>query len=131
MDRAHLHTGRVLTVLTLHRHINEPFLRNLVRLIVMFRVFEIDQVPSFESNDPDPVKLRMTAGVIVLFRTGIDASPAADATGKFKAISPEGIRQGILGTDLKLFSVFLQISFFQFGDQTFLFFTGHLPEVLL
>jgi hypothetical protein len=61
MDRAYLHTRRILTLLTLNRHIDKPLLWDHVRIIVMFRVFEIDEVPPLESENPDPMKLRIIA----------------------------------------------------------------------
>ena len=107
MDRTNLHTGRVLTLLALNREIDETLSPGQVRIIIMFRVFEIDQVSSLEPENPDPVKLRIMARMIVFFHTGIDASPAADASGKFKTITPEGIGKGFLCADLKFLSVFL------------------------
>ena len=79
MDRTYLHTGRVLALLTLDREIEESLLRNSFRVIVMLRVLEIDQVSSLESEDPDPLKLRIMARMIIFIHTGIDTSPAADA----------------------------------------------------
>jgi hypothetical protein len=61
MDRTYFHTGRLLTLLTLDGKIDESLFRNQVRMIVMFRVFEVDQVSPFESENPDPLKLRIMA----------------------------------------------------------------------
>jgi hypothetical protein len=80
MDRTYLHTRRILTLLALNGEIDESFFWNQVRVIVMFRVFEIDQVSSFESENSDPVKLRVMARMIVFFHTGINTSPAANAS---------------------------------------------------
>ena len=59
VDRAHLHTGRVLTLLTLNGKIDKAFFRNEIRVIIMFGVFKIDQVPSLEPENPNPLKLRV------------------------------------------------------------------------
>jgi hypothetical protein len=97
----------------------------------MLRVFKIDKISSLEPENPDPLKLRFIAGIIVFFNTGIDTSPAADAARKFKAIAPKGIREGFLCTDLKFLPVFSRVPFFQFGDHKFLLFLRHLTEMLL
>jgi hypothetical protein len=81
VDRTYLHAGRLLTLLTLNGEIDESLFRNQVGVIVMFRVFKIDQVSSFESENPDPLKLRIMARVIIFFHTGIDASPTANTSG--------------------------------------------------
>jgi hypothetical protein len=44
----------------------------------MLGVFEIDKASSLESENPDPVKLRFVAGIIIFFYTSIDTSPATD-----------------------------------------------------
>jgi hypothetical protein len=49
MDRTYFHTRRVLTMLALNRQIDEAFLWDQVRVIVMLRIFEIDQASLFES----------------------------------------------------------------------------------
>jgi hypothetical protein len=97
----------------------------------MLRVFKIDKISSLEPENPDPLKLRLIAGIIVFFYTGIDASPATDTARKFKAIAPKGIREGFLCTDLKFLSVFSRVPFFQFGDQKFLLLLRHLPKMFL
>jgi len=53
----------------------------------MFRVFEIDQISSLQLEDPDPMELTFVAGLIILLDTGVDASPATDASGKLKAVT--------------------------------------------
>jgi hypothetical protein len=83
MDRTYLHTGRILTLLTLNREIDESFFWDQIRVIIMFRVFEIDQVSSLEPENPDPVELRIMARMVVFLHTGIDASSAANTSGKF------------------------------------------------
>jgi hypothetical protein len=118
-------------LLTLNGQIDESFFRNQVRVIVMFRVFKIDQVSSFESEHPDPLKLRIMARVVILFHTGIDASSAPDASGKLQAVCPKGIGNGLLGADLKFSSIFLQVSLFQLGNDMFLFFGCHFPKMFL
>jgi predicted phosphatase len=80
MDRTYLHTRRILTLLTLNGKINKSFFWNQIRVIVMVRVFEIDQVSSLESKDPDPLKLRIMARMIIFFHTGIDTSSAANTS---------------------------------------------------
>ncbi len=49
-------------MLALNGQIDEPFLRNLFRIVVMFRIFEIDQISPLQSEDPDPLKLRLMSG---------------------------------------------------------------------
>jgi hypothetical protein len=107
MNRTYLHTGRVLALLALDREIDEPLLRNGIRVIIMFRVFEIDQVSSLESEDPDPVELRIIARMIVFLHTSINASSTANTSRKLQAVSPEGMGNGFLRADLKFPSIFL------------------------
>ncbi len=97
----------------------------------MFGVFKIDQVAPFEPEDPDPLELRFEARVIVFLYTGIDTSSAADAPGKVKAVTPEGIRKGFLCADLEFLPEFLQVPFFQSGDDPFFFLGGHFTILLL
>jgi hypothetical protein len=61
VNRTYLHTGGLLALLALDGEIDESFFRNEVRVIVMFRVFEVDQVSSLESEHPDPLKLGIMA----------------------------------------------------------------------
>jgi hypothetical protein len=61
VDRAHLYTRRVLTLLALNRQIDKSFFWNEIRAVVMFGVFKIDQVSSLESENPDPLKLRVVS----------------------------------------------------------------------
>jgi hypothetical protein len=131
MDRTDLHTGRVFALLALDREIEESLFWNQVRVIIMFRIFEIDQISSFESENSDPVKLGVMAGRIVFPHTGIDASSAANTSGKLQAIAPEGIRNGFFRADLKFLSIFLQVSLFQISNDLFLFFLRHLAEMFL
>jgi len=131
MDRTYLHTGRILTLLTLNGEIDESFFWNQIRVIIMFRVFEIDKVSSLEPENPDPLELRIMARMIIFFHTGIDTSPAANASRKFKTVSPEGIRNGLFCTDLEFSTIFLQVSLFEFCNDTFLFFLGHFAEMFL
>jgi hypothetical protein len=81
VDRTYFHAGRLLALLTLNGEIDKSLFWNQVRVIVMFRVFKIDQVSSFESENPDPLKLRIMARVIIFFHTGINASPTANTSG--------------------------------------------------
>jgi hypothetical protein len=97
----------------------------------MFRVLEIDQVSSFKPEDPDPLELTFISGVIVLFDTGINASPATDAPGEIEAIAPEGIREGFPNADLKFLPIFLEVSLFELFDEAFLFFLRHLQKMFL
>jgi hypothetical protein len=131
MDRTYLHTGRILTLLALNGEIDESFFWNQIRVIIMFRVFEIDQVSSLEPENPDPLELRIMVRMIVFFHTGINTSSAANTSGKFQTISPEGIGNGFLRADLKFPPIFLQVSLFQLCNDTFLFFLGHLAEMFL
>jgi hypothetical protein len=118
-------------LLTLNRHIDEIFLGDLRRVIIMFRVFEIDQVSSLESENPDPLKLRIMARIIVFFHAGIDTSPATNTSRKLEAVCPKGIGNSLLGADLKFPSIFLQVSLLQFFDDTFLLFWCHFPKMFL
>jgi hypothetical protein len=61
MDGTNLHTGWVLTLLALDRQIDEPLLGDLRGIVIMLGVFEIDEIPSLEPEDPDPVQLRIMA----------------------------------------------------------------------
>ena len=131
VDRTYFHTGRLLTLLALNGKIDESFFRNQVRVIVMFRVFKVDQVSSLESENPDPLKLRIMAGLVILFHTGVDASSAPNASGKLQAVCPKGIGNRLLGADLKFSSIFLLVSLFQLCNDTFLFFRCHFPKMFL
>jgi hypothetical protein len=131
MDRTNFHAGRVLAVLALNGQIDKTLLGNESSVIVMFGVLEIDQATPLEPENPDPVELMLRSGVIVFFDTGVDAFSAPDAPGKIQAISPEGIRKGLLRADLEFFSVFFKVSLFQFGDDPLLFLPVHLSEMLL
>jgi hypothetical protein len=131
VDRTYLHAGRLLTLLALNREIDESLLGNQFRVIVMFRVFEIDQVSSLEPENPDPLELRIMARMVVFLHTGIDASSAANTSGKFQAVSPEGIGKSFLRADLKFPSIFLLISLFQLCNDTLLFFLCHFAEMFL
>ena len=97
----------------------------------MFRVLKIDQVSSLESENPDPLKLRIVARVIIFFHTGVDASSTADTSGQLEAICPKGIGSRFLGADLKFSSVFLLVSLFQLRNNPFLIFGRHFLKMLL
>jgi hypothetical protein len=131
VDRTYLHTGRLLTLLALNGKIDESFLRNQVRVIVMFRVFKVDQVSSLESENPDPLKLRIMAGLVILFHAGIDASSAPNTSGKLQAVCPIGVGNRLLGADLKFSSIFLLVSLFQFRNDPFLIFGCHFLKMFL
>jgi len=131
VDRANLHTGRILALLALDGEIEKPLFWNRVRVIVMVGVFEIDEVSPFESENSDPLKLRIMARLIVFFYTGIDASSAPNASGKLEAVCPKGIRDSFCRTDLKFPSILLQVSLFQLSNDLFLFFLGHFVEMFL
>jgi hypothetical protein len=131
MDRAYLYTGRILTLLTLNRKIDESFFWNQIRGIIMFRVFEIDQVSSLEPENPDPLKLRVMARMIVFFHAGIDTSPAANASRKLQTVSPESFGNGFLRADLKFPSIFLQVPLLQLRNDAFLIFFGHFLKMFL
>jgi hypothetical protein len=107
MDRAYLHTGWILTLLTLNGEIDKSFFWNQIRVIIMFRVLEIDQVSSLEPENSDPLELRIVARMVVFFYTGIDTSSAANTSGKLQTVSPEGIGNGFLCADLKFPPIFL------------------------
>ena len=77
------------------------------------------------------MELTLVPGLIILRHTGIDAFSAPDASGKLEAIAPEGLSLGFLRADLEFLSIFLKISFFQFGDEAFLFFLCHLQKMFL
>jgi hypothetical protein len=117
--------------LALNRKIDIPFLRYDVRIVVMFRVFEIDQVSPFQLQNSDPLELRVMAGVVVFLHAGIDTPSAADTSGKLKAITPKGFGDRFLGTDLKFSPVFFQISPLEVCNDPFLFVFRHLMEMFL
>jgi hypothetical protein len=131
VDRTNFDAGRLLTLLTLNGKIDESLFGNDFRVVVMVRIFKIDQVSSLEPENPDPLKLRIMARVIIFLDTSINASPAANTPGKLQAVRPKGIWNSLLGADLKFSPIFLQVSLFQFFNDTFLFFWCHLPKVLL
>jgi hypothetical protein len=131
MDRTYFYTGRILALLALNGEIDESFFWNQSRVIIMFGVFKIDQVSSFEPENSDPLELGVMAGRIVFFHTGIDASSAANTSGKLQAICPKSIGNRFLIADLKFPPIFLQVSLFQLCDDTFLLFLGHLAEMFL
>jgi hypothetical protein len=131
VDRTDFHAGGILTLLALNRKIDISFLRYDVRIVVMFRVFKIDQISPFQPEDSDPMELRVIAGVVVFFHAGVDAPSAAYASGKLKAIAPKGFGNCFLGTDLKFSPVFFQVSPLEVCDDPFLFFFRHLVEMLL
>jgi hypothetical protein len=118
-------------LLTLNGEVDESFFWNQVGVIVMFRVFKVDQVSSFESENPDPLKLRVMARMVILFHTGIDASPTTDTSRKLQAVCPKGIGNRLLGADLKFSSIFLLISLLQLCNDMFLFFFCHLAKMFL
>jgi hypothetical protein len=117
--------------LALNRKIDIPFLRHDVRIVVMFRVFEIDQISPFQPENSDPMELRVMAGVVIFFYAGIDTPSAADTPRKLKAIAPKSLGNSFLGADLKFSPVFFQISPFEACNDPFLFFFRHLVEMLL
>jgi hypothetical protein len=131
MDRAYLHTRGVLAVLALNRQIDEAFLWDCLRIIVMLGVFKIDKISSLEPENPDPLKLRFIAGIIVFFNTGIDTSSTADAPGQLKTVTPEGMGKGFLCAHLKFLLIFSKVFFFQSDDEKFLFFLRHLKKMFL
>jgi hypothetical protein len=113
VDWTYFHAGGLLTLLTLDGKIDESFFGNQVRVIVMLRVLKIDQISSLESENPNPLKLRVVARVIIFFHTGVDASSTANTSGKFEPVCPKRIGNRFLGADLKFSSIFLLVSLFQ------------------
>jgi hypothetical protein len=97
----------------------------------MLGVFKIDKISSLQSYHSDPVELRFMAGIIIFFYTGIDTPSAADATGKFKTITPQSVRESFLCANLKFLSVFPRVPFFQLCNHLLLFFRGHFTKMLL
>jgi hypothetical protein len=131
MNRTYFYTGRLLTLLALNGKIDKSLFRNEVRAVVMLGVLKVDQISSFESENPNPLKLRIMARVIVLFHTGINASPTANASGQLQAVCPKSVGNGLLGADLKFSSVFLLVSLFQLRNDSFLIFGCHLVKMFL
>jgi hypothetical protein len=131
MDWTHLHTRRVLTVLTLDGHVNEPRLRNLFGIVIMLGILQIDQGALLEPDDPNPVELRIVTGVVVFIHTGIDAPPTTDAAREIQTITPQRIRKRFLRTDRKFLSVFLLVSLFELANDSFLLVRRHLAKMLL
>ena len=97
----------------------------------MLGVFEVDQVTPLELEDPDPLELMFVTGVIILFYTRIDTSSAPDAPGKVQPVPPQRIRNSLLRTDLKFFTIFLKVSLFKFGNDPLLLFRRHLLKTFL
>jgi hypothetical protein len=131
VDRTNLHARRLLTLLTLNGEIDKTLFRNDIRVVMVFRVFKIDQVSSFEPEHPNPLKLGIMSRMIIFLHTSINASSAPYASGKLQAICPEGIGNGLLGADLKFPSIFLRVSLFQPCNDTFLLFFCHFSEMFL
>ncbi len=131
VDRADFHARGVLTLLALNRKVGEPFLRYEVRVVVMVRVLEIDQISPPQAEDSDPVELRIIAGVVVFLYTGIDAPSAANASRKLKAIAPKGFGDCFLSADLEFSPVFFQVPPLEVCDDAPLVFFRHLVEMLL
>jgi len=118
-------------MLALNRQIEKALLRNKGRVIVMLGVIQFDQASPLDPENSNPLKLMLIAGAIIFPYTGVDTPPATDAPGEIEAVSPKGIRKGILRTDLKFPAIFLQVSLFEFGNNPFLFFRSHLFEMFL
>ena len=118
-------------MLALNGQIDKPFFRNQGSVVVMFGVFEVDHVAPLELEDPDPLELMFIAGIVIFFYTRVDAPSASDASGKIETVSPEGVRNGLLCADLEFFSVFLEVSLLQLGNDPFLVFSRHLLKTLL
>ena len=77
------------------------------------------------------MELRFISGIIIFFDTGIDAFSAPDAPGKIQAVSPEGIRKGLLRADLEFLSILVEVPLFEFGDHPHFFLRGHLAKMFL
>jgi len=118
-------------MLTLNRHINEIFLRDLIRIVVMFRIFEVDEAPFLEPDDPNPLGLRLKARGVVFFDTSVNASPAADTPRKVKTITPERIGDRLLNTHLKFLPIFIEVSCLQSGNEGFLLIIRHFKKMFL
>jgi hypothetical protein len=131
MHWAYLHTRRVLTVLALDGHVNESRLRNLFGIVIMLGILQIDQGALLEPDDPNPVELRILTGIVIFIGTGIDASSTSDTARQVQTIAPEGVRERFLRADRKLLAVFLLVSQFPFGNESFLLLRRHLAKMLL
>ena len=118
-------------MLTLDRHVEELFLWHKGRIVIVFGFLKIDQTSLFESDHPDPLRLRVLPGTVVFFRTGIDTPSTADAPGKIEAVSPECIWECLLGAHTESLLILLKIPLFQAGDEIPFFFIRELEEVLL
>jgi hypothetical protein len=118
-------------LLALNGKIDESLFRDQVGIIVMFRVLEIDEIPSLESENPNPLELRIAARLIIFFHAGVNTSPAANAARKLQAVSPKGVRDGILGANLEFSSILLQVSLLKLCNDLLLFIRGHFAEMLL
>jgi len=84
MHRAYLDAGRVLALLALHRHIEEPLLRDFFRIVVVIRLFDIERTVRHFQH-PDVLDLR-GARLVVLVDTGMHAFAAADTPREIQAI---------------------------------------------
>src|SRR5574337_1899357 len=82
-------TGGVLALLALDGHVEIILFRDQLRIIVLFRFFEVDPLLALlEAQHADPVYLRVL-GLVVLFDARIHASSAADAAGQIEAVPEE------------------------------------------
>ena len=103
---ANFDTRRIFAVLTLDRHVEVILFRYLWRIIVMFRLFHVYEVTLLQSEDPDPLYLRVVARTIVFLHARIDTSPASHTAREVKTVSPKGIWLRPLCTDTEIFAVF-------------------------
>ena len=83
------HAGRVLALLALNRHVEVVLFRDVLGIVVFFRLLEVDPLLAFlEAQHADPVYLRVLR-LVVLFDAGIHASSATDAAGQIQAVAEE------------------------------------------
>jgi hypothetical protein len=131
MNGTDFDTGRIFTLLALNGKIDKALFRDRFRIIVMFRIFEVDHVPSLQLEDPDPMKLRIMPGLVVFLYTPIHTPPASDAPGKVESVTPESFREGLFRADLKFLPKSLEVSLLQFFNGLFFFSRRHLMKMLL
>jgi hypothetical protein len=94
-------------------------------------MFEVDQASLLQPDYTYPLLLGVDARLIVFFHAAVDAPSASYAARQIEAIPPQNAGIGRLRTDMKLFSEFPPIFFFESGNKSFLLLIRHLAETLL
>jgi hypothetical protein len=85
VHRTNLHARRVLALLALHRHVEEAFFRNLLRVVVVLRLLEIERTMR-ELQHANVLNFRSPREVVFL-DAGMDTFAATDAAGEIETIN--------------------------------------------